>query len=233
MELEKGSQKADWSKRPLTPKMDAYARNDTRHLKKLADILKDQLKDKGRLEWARESCARLITECATPAPPQPDVVWRVKGSHKLGRSGLAVLRELWHWREQEAIAANKPPYFVLSHETLVDIASAVAEQRAIGTLLPRHFSARRGEGLQKAIEKALAVSPEDLPQFRRPNVHRQTEAERRRFLDLEKRRNARAEELGIDPTLIASRATLLGLAHDWNEGQLELMRWQSGLLERA
>ncbi len=33
--LEKGSQKADWSRRPLTPRMEAYARNDT-HLSQAA-----------------------------------------------------------------------------------------------------------------------------------------------------------------------------------------------------
>ena len=42
--LEKGSQKADWSKRPLTPRMEDYARHDTRHLKALSDILRAQLR---------------------------------------------------------------------------------------------------------------------------------------------------------------------------------------------
>jgi ribonuclease D len=36
--LEKGSQKADWSKRPLTERMEAYARNDTHYLKELSDL---------------------------------------------------------------------------------------------------------------------------------------------------------------------------------------------------
>ncbi len=35
--LDKGAQKADWAQRPLTEKMEIYARNDTRHLKPLAD----------------------------------------------------------------------------------------------------------------------------------------------------------------------------------------------------
>ncbi len=40
VQLEKGSQTADWSKRPLTEKMETYARNDTHFLKSLADILR-------------------------------------------------------------------------------------------------------------------------------------------------------------------------------------------------
>jgi ribonuclease D len=230
VELEKGSQKADWAKRPLTPRMEAYARNDTHYLKTLADILMGQLRDKQRLEWARESCQRLIGECAVPAAPEPDLVWRVKGSHKLAGAGLAVLRELWHWREQEAVSANKPPYFVLSHEALVGIATAAVEQRPANGLLPRYFSPRRQQGLQKAIETGLSVAPQQQPQALRLNHRRQTEAQRRRFEELEKRRDHCAADLGIDPTLIASRATLLFLAQDWDLAQPKLMNWQRNLL---
>ena len=62
--LEKGPQKANWARRPLTPRMEAYACNDTRYLKPLADLLLAELEAKGRLGWLRESCARLIEDCA-------------------------------------------------------------------------------------------------------------------------------------------------------------------------
>ena len=48
--------------------------------------------------------------------------------------------------------------------------------------------------------------------------------------DLERRRNRQATELGIDPTLIASRAMLVLLAKDWDKHQSELMKWQRHLL---
>jgi ribonuclease D len=228
--LEKGSQKADWAKRPLTPRMEAYARNDTHYLAKLAALLQRQLSEKGRLRWAEESCQRLIAECAIPSEPQPDLVWRVKGSHKLSRPALAVLRELWLWRESEAIGGNKPPFFVLSHEVLVEIAAAAVEQRSFADLLPRHFSGRRHEGLGRAILAGLARSPRELPDFLHNKSHRQTEAERRRFTELEKRRNVRAAELKVDPTLIASRAMLLALASHWEQAGAELMPWQKEIL---
>ena len=40
----------------------------------------------------------------------------------------------------------------------------------------------------------------------------------------------KAAELGIDPTLIASRAVLSDLAHDWNKHEKELMKWQRDIL---
>jgi ribonuclease D len=228
--LEKGSQKADWAVRPLTPRMAAYARNDTHYLKPLSDILREQLRQKQRLAWLEQSCDRLIADCSRPTRPDPDVVWRLKGCHVLSRRALAVLREMWRWREQEALAGNRPPYFVLNHEALVNIAEAAAGQAPIDHLLPRRISARRKDGLLEAVQKGLAVEPEEQPQPLRSISHRQTEAERRRCLDLEQKRNDRAAKLDLDPTLIASRATLAALARDWEAHQDELMGWQRDLL---
>lgn len=231
VKLEKGPQKANWALRPLTERMERYARNDTHYLKPLADQLKPLLESKGRLAWHQEACAGLIAESSQPRVADMDSVWRVKGSHLLGRPGLAVLRELWQWRETEAIAANRPPYFVLSHEALVDIAAAAATQRAIDPFLPKHFSERRRNGLTKAVAAGLGVTVEKHPEILRRINRRPTEAERRRYAELEKRRDAHAARLEIDPTLIASRATLSDLAHNWDKASAELMSWQRELLQ--
>src|SRR5208282_2724272 len=76
VKLDKASQKADWARRPLTERMEIYARNDTHHLKPLSDKLKLELQQKGRLAWHRESCARLIEECSRPPVVDADSVWR-------------------------------------------------------------------------------------------------------------------------------------------------------------
>ena len=228
--LEKGSQKADWSRRPLTSRMEVYARNDTHYLKALSNILSEQLRQKERLAWLEQSCHRLVAECAVPTKPEPDLAWRIRGSNKLGSPNLAVLREIWHWREQEALAANRPPFFILSHETLIEIAAVATSHGRIDGLLPRHFTSRRKDGLQEAIQKGLHVQPEAHPHPLRSQSRRLSEAERRRFLELETRRNQKAAELELDPTLIASRATLLALAGDWDQHKSELMDWQRALL---
>ncbi len=141
--LEKGPQKADWGQRPLTPRMEVYARNDTHYLKPLADLLAAQLKAKGRLDWHRESCARFIEDSGNIQAPDPNREWRVKGSYLLDPAGLAVVRELWRWRETEAIAANRPPFFVLMPETMVALARAAVGSQPYEHLLPRRFSPRR------------------------------------------------------------------------------------------
>ncbi len=231
VKLDKGPQKADWARRPLTERMEKYACNDTHYLKPIADKLKSALEAKGRLAWHQESCGRLIDESARLQPANLDSVWRVKGSHALSRHALAILRELWHWREEEAIAANRPPFFILNHEKLVDVASAAAAHRPIEPILPLRMSPRRRDTLADAIKTALQLSADRYPEILRRKSHHPTEMEMRRYCELEKRRNTRAHELGIDPTLIASRATLSELAHDWNQHAPELMNWQRELLK--
>ena len=229
--LDKASQKADWARRPLTERMETYARNDTHYLKPLADKLRLELQQKGRLAWHQESCARLIAECSQPPQVDGDSAWRVKGSHALNRPALAVLRELWQWRETEAVAANRPPFFVLSHEKLVEIAAAVAAHQPVEPILPPRLSPRRRESLANAIKNGLAFPANQQPEILRPKGQRLTEAQIRRYRELEKRRDAHAHKLGLDPTLIASRAALGDLSRDWNQRAPELMRWQRELLQ--
>ena len=230
VKLEKGPQKANWALRPLTERMERYARNDTHYLKPLADRLRAELQAAGRLGWHQESCARLIADSTRERPSNMDSVWRIKGSHLLARPALAILRELWQWREGEALAANKPPFFVLSHEALVDIAAAAAAARPVEPFLPRHLAERRRRGVLKAVARGLGLSPERHPKVLRFASRRPREGERRRFLELQSRRDARAAALAIDPTLIASRAMLSDLAHDWEKHQSSLMNWQRELL---
>jgi ribonuclease D len=229
--LDKGPQKADWARRPLTERMERYAHNDTRYLKPLADRLRAELEAKKRLAWHRESCAQLVAECARDVAPDANLVWRVKGSHALSRRALAVLRELWQWREREALAAARPPFFVLPHETLIHLALAATDSQAIASLVPRRFSDRRREGLRHAITRGLAVPPNQQPELLRPLSRRVPDAERGRLADLEHCRNVRAQQLGLDPALIASRATLLDLARSGDKHAPTLMRWQRELLQ--
>lgn len=230
VKLDKGPQKADWAQRPLTKRMEDYARNDTRYLKPLEEKLRSELVAKGRLSWHQESCARLIEETSVPPVIDPDDVWRIKGSTFLERPALAVLRELWHWREREAIAASRPPFFVLAHEKMVQIAVAAAEQKPLEQLIPPRMNMRRRQNLLTAVAVGQSVAPENYPEKIRHRSQRPTEAQFRRFRELEKVRNHHAHKLGIDPTLIAPKSVLGDLARNWEKQAPKLMKWQRELL---
>lgn len=227
--LEKGPQKMNWALRPLSERMSAYALNDTRHLQPLAEILRKQLHDAGRLAWQEEVCARVVQECARSRTPDPDSLWRVKGSDRLDRKSMAVLVELWRWREEEALAANRPPYFVLSHETLVALAAAVSQGRPAQHLIPHHLPAKRAVRLREAIQRGLQVPPSAYPQPRRAVGVRLNKEQQIRFDHLKRVRDRQAQTLDLDPTVIASKADLVRLAQH-HQQDAEMMGWQRHLL---
>jgi ribonuclease D len=226
--LDKGAQKAHWSQRPLTPKMEDYARGDTHHLKPLREALEAELVRLGRQAWHRETCERLVIQ-SVPGGPDPERDWRVKGSSGLRPRALAVVRELWAWREEQAVARNRPPYFVLSHEAIVALAEKAA--RGAPLELPPEIRPAQQKPVEEAVRRALALPDEALPKqelSQRPP--RPSDEVQRRLEAIRKRRDKKAEELGIDPTLIAARADLAALAEDWDRAVGALMKWQAELL---
>lgn len=228
--LEKGPQKADWAQRPLTPRMEEYARNDTKFLHPLVTKLREQLVAQGRLAWCEETCAALIVECAIVPPSEPDREWRLKGSARLTRSEMGVLRELWHWREQEAIRSNRPPFFVLSHDALLDISIAAVDDAPLDPLLPRRFAPHRREGVLQAVMRGLAVPPDECPRAYRGVSYHPNEAEHARFDRFKTTRDRCAKELNIDPTIIASKMTLEYLSRKDSDPAKLLLHWQRGLM---
>ena len=229
--LEKGPQKSDWSRRPLTPRMEEYARNDTRHLQPLVELLRTELKSKGRMAWQEESCARLIEDNSNVPPQDPERVWRIKYSSKLSRPGLAVLREIWQWREDEATRADKPPFYIIKHETLVAIADAAGHGKHFDRLIPHRYSQRRRRALFDAVKRGQNCPPDQRPEPLRSRGYRASEKEKSDCDRLKKVRDRKAEELGIDATLIASKDTLESLTRIDNTAAWHgLMSWQRELL---
>lgn len=230
IQLEKGPQKMDWARRPLSERMEKYARNDTHFLFPLSEMLKAELKEKGRLTWLEEVCARVIQEASEMRPPDPDAVWRIKGSDRLPPAALAILRELWAWREEEAIRRNKPPYFILSHERLIAICEMAIAGHSTDSLIPHHFSSERQTRFEDALKRGIRLPQESHPPLRKTTGIRLSKTEQNRFNQLRILRDHLGEDLKIDPTLIASRSMMVGLAQDWPRNQKYLMNWQRTLL---
>ncbi len=228
--LEKGSQTANWGRRPLTPRMEQYARNDTHHLKALVDVLRKELETLGRMEWHRETCQRLVRDAAQPVEVDREDLWRIKGSSKLRPRGMAVLQKLWLWREQEAIASNRPPYFILPHEILVQLAEEAERYPDRHPRVPRFLTSRRKAGAQMALEDGLGVPDDECPRPLARRGRRASDQDMQRFEKLKQRRDEQAAKLQLDPTLIASKAELMALAQDDEEATAALMFWQRELL---
>jgi len=231
LSLEKGSQKANWGRRPLTEKMVEYALNDVRHLDPLTRHLRARLTELGRLEWHRQICRRIIEVAARPDTTDPDQVWRIKGFDKLSECGLAVLRSLWHWRERDALRTGRPPFFILKHEALSEIAEQAAAGGVRAVRLPGYLTPKRRQGVLEAVREGLAVPQDQWPRHHRVSGRRMTRKELDYSDELRDLRDRRAGELGMDPTIIAAKGTLLALARADSGEWDRLLPWQRELLE--
>ncbi len=236
--LSKRGQKADWSRRPLTPAQIDYLVRDTHYLEGIAGRLESELRARGRDAWHRESC-RCAVEAAMAAPRNTREAWRLKGTGRLDRRQLAYLREIGVWREEEARRADLPPFKVLGNEQLIGLALAASGAgrgfSLSGTKLPRTCVGRRLEALHAALGRAHALKPGEWPE--RPP---RTAGEPYPVALMERLRAecARcAAELGIDPAVLANRGELISVARirprdaDGLASAGPLMRWQAELLE--
>jgi ribonuclease D len=226
--LAKGSQKANWARRPLPAVMEAYARNDTHYLLPLAAEMEAQLQTLGRMEWFRQSCQRALEQAAVERERDPDEAWRVAGSGTLPPRTGALLRALWHWRDREAQQADRPSFHILQNSSMLN----AAERFAAGTApsFP-HLSERRRRGFHAAAEEALALPESEWPQ-RRPRMNKpRTRDFDKRVEELKRRRDSRAEELGLEPSFIAPRNALEAIAADGSCSEIILVPWQRELLE--
>jgi len=227
LELPKGSQKANWAKRPLPARMAEYAINDVHYLLALAEKLEAELDACERRDWLCQSCRRAIEQAAVARTRKQDEFWRVRGSGSIHGRPAAVLRELWQWREREAEMADRPPFHILQNENLLNAAVSVASGSVPDY---KHFSPRRRQAFREAARLGLAVPESDWPVLSRRFGTRPTAEMVRRTEELRQRRDKSAKELGMESSFIAPRGTLEAIAADHARAASLLVPWQRELL---
>jgi len=227
LELTKGSQKANWARRPLPARMAEYAINDVHYLLPLAEKLEAELDRLQRRDWLRQSCQRAIEQATVARVRKQDEPWRIPGSGALQGRAAAVLRALWQWREREAEMADRPPFHILQNEKLLNAAVSFASGSVPDY---EHFSHRRRQTFQEAARVALATPESEWPVLRRRFGTRPTAETVRRADELRRGRDKSAEELGLEPSFIAPRSTLEAIATDRARAAALLVPWQRQLL---
>jgi ribonuclease D len=210
VELSKGSQRDDWSKRPLTAKQEAYALADVAHLMELAARLTARLAEAGRTEWAREEFEALASLPPAQKRTGPDEFRRIKGSARLSRRQQAVLRELYLWREGRAAAADRPPFKIVGPEVLLAIAEipapTIEDVEDAFASYPRQ--AREVDVVFDAITRALELPESELPRREHSTAPAMPAAARRRVEALRLWRTNEAERSKLDPSIVMSQRVL-------------------------
>ena len=241
--LDKAHQKADWSRRPLSSAMREYAVLDTCHLEALASILSERLDALGRLPWMHEECARLETvRWKDRRDDEPEPYRRTKGARALDRAGLAVLRELWEWRDAIARQRDRPLFKVLRDETLVALAATppatVGDLTRVAGFPDPIVRSPSALTLIEAARRGVACPEAERPELRVESRERLPAAVEARIAFIRERRDALARELALDPSVLASRGVVEGIARRWEAGDdpwasADLRQWQMALMRPA
>jgi ribonuclease D len=215
--LDKKYQRADWSARPLSAEMLAYAASDTRHLAELRDILLTELERRGRLAWAREEFALLEGTRWNGGDEDEPAYLRMKGAKLLKGRSLAALRELFAWRDELASRLDRAAFRIMNNEPMLAVAKELprdqAALKAIRGIGPDLIE-RRGREILAAVERAMALPESALPKVERP-PRRAPDLELEARIDrLKAARNALALEPRFDlaPGVLCPNGTLEAIA---------------------
>ena len=167
----KGEQRTDWRQRPLTKAQIKYALEDVRHLYPLYERLLGLLEKQDRLAWFDEEMELWQNEIVA-ASTRKD--WRrVSGIGKLAPQGLAIVRELWHWRYEEAKKRNRPQRRILRDDLIVEMAKRKVDspQRVMAIRgMERGGLRRKADELAACVRRGLENPVERDSEKRRKNV---------------------------------------------------------------
>lgn len=239
VQLPPSRQKDDWSARPLSPAQERYAAADVQYLIPLKNRLVEELQRVGRLMWVEEECEALAADPALEPPADPDAYASLKGARELPPRGLAALRALHEMRERLARETGRPPFKIISNETLLLVAAALpGDEAALATIAaftPRAIQ-RWGADVLRAVEEAGALSEAELPVLSRPRRPQLDGPTRTRIEALRVWRSTAAPRLGLDPGVVLPNR-LIGevvraAPHDRAElARVEgLRRWRAEIL---
>jgi ribonuclease D len=161
IQLSKGETLTEWRQRPLTRQQIFYAFDDVRYLLRIYERIVKRLDKLGRMGWAQEEFTALTTRALQDDPTIER--WRkLRGLGALDRKRLAIVQELFNWRDAEAARINRPARVILRDDLLVDVARRnPLREKDLHVVrgLPRHEL----PGIMAAVERARNLPREHWP----------------------------------------------------------------------
>ena len=201
----------DWTQRPLSDAQVKYALDDVRYLPALRDELMRRSLEFGTQLWMLEEQAG-YDDVARYADHDPETVWqRIKLRRvRLDGRGRAVLKAVATLREELARKWNLPRNWLGDDESLVRMS---AEGR-VGHLVHR-LHGGQGDTIRalyaEAVKAVLGMSEDEWPEDpRRHYIGEVLDAADAALAWLD----GKAEELHVDPAVIANRATVTAYVDD-------------------
>ncbi len=156
--------RTDWRRRPLSKRQIQYALEDADYLHPMRDKLRASLQEHDRLAWFEEEMEIWQAEIQRAFSHER---WRrVSGNSNLNARTLAIVRELWRWREAEAERRDTPVRRVLRDDLIVELARrGTADTKRIGAVrgLERGDLRRRIDEIAACVQRGLDLDGEECP----------------------------------------------------------------------
>ena len=205
VKVDKRHQKANWGARPLTSAQLDYARMDTHYLNALRDILEKELRKMGRWELAQDDFV-LAQSVDVPKEKMNGSSWKRFSSRKgVTPRELTILSELIKCRDEIAEKMDRPPFKVITNNTLLDIAKNLPEKdvdlAAIG--LSQKQIQLWGSQVLLAAKRGV-----EAPLVKKEQAKRPSDAVVKRVEKLKAWRKKTAEEMKVESDIILPKKFL-------------------------
>ncbi len=216
LKLAKTETRSDWLKRPLTSKQLDYALDDVRYLPATRDELLSRTEKLGHSAWLEEELAKYDNPALYEWNNPNEQFLRVKGVNRLAPRNKSVLRELALWREEMAIKKNCPRSWVISDQTLINLArqrpQVIPELETIEGLTEEMIY-QYGPKMMEAIIKGCDSSDKEKPESTEPAIANKEYFNAQVDLVLAYMKGKSMAE-GIDPALVATRAEITSIVQE-------------------
>jgi ribonuclease D len=162
--LSKDETRTDWRRRPLSPRQIEYGLQDVVDLQAIRGVLHSRLNELGRLDWVKSEL--LDWQDEMERSESGDKWRRVGGLSGMSPRALAIVRELWLWRDGEGQRRNIPTRRILRDDLLLELAkrqtSDPKRMRAVRGM-ERGEVVRHMPKIGACVDKALAMRDDELP----------------------------------------------------------------------
>ena len=228
--LYKRYQKKDWSQRPLPGHMIDYAAGDACFLVPLASELELELRKKKRLSWVKEECQWLSRVRAASNDSGP-LFLNFKGAGRLKPADLVVLEALLQYRRQVAMAKDRPLFKTIGNAGLLTMANrkptSLKQLKATKALSARQAK-QYGPELIATVTRALKTPSDQHPVYPRKRAPSLKPVVSNRIRTLKTWRDAKAQSLDIDPSLVLTKLLICDIAKK-KPGSIQQIKAVEGL----
>jgi len=229
--ISKTETRSDWSKRPLNAQQIEYALEDVDYLIDLYHVLENKLKAKKRYLWALEDSSRILTNAGELF--NPDTAWKkIAGIKNLNNKNQSLAIKLATWREKTAMQMDLPRQWVLSDQSLTEIAKkrpiSLAQLRNI-ECKNRHLQKSELQQILQLVEQCKEKIEESRKIYPKFNNNYKSRFDPILLDKFSKIINTKAKELEIFPEVLASKKDLLAMIQNKSNAKL-LTGWRKKII---